>query len=144
MLCQQKRTQLPILNIDFAIENKRQTKQTKHSVTGDFCSNLDLNTAHDQNRLSQSAQKSSFDAVLRGRTESSSQLSSLLHYLSTRYQNSRYVGRYTSLSGIIQEYFNADRYKITRDVRDLSTSTESFHRFLRHYPLIRYQFTGHF
>ena len=42
MLCQQKRTQLPILNIDFVIENKT---QTKHSVTGDFCSNLDLNTA---------------------------------------------------------------------------------------------------
>ena len=55
MLCQQKGTQLPILNIDFAIENKTQTKQTKHSVTGDFCSNLDLNTAHDQNRRSQSA-----------------------------------------------------------------------------------------
>ena len=28
-------------------------------------------------------------------------------------------GRYTSLSDIIQEYFNSDRHKITRDVRDL-------------------------
>ena len=36
MLWQQKRTQLPILNIDFAIENKTRTKQTKHSVTGAF------------------------------------------------------------------------------------------------------------
>ena len=30
---------------DFAIENKTQTRQTKHSVTGIFCPNLDLNTA---------------------------------------------------------------------------------------------------
>ena len=88
MLCQQKRTQLPILNIDFAIENKTQTKQTKHSVTGDFCSNLDLNTAHDQNRLSQSLWRSSFEAVLLRRAESSLQLPFLLYYLSTMYQNS--------------------------------------------------------
>ena len=33
---------LPILNIDFAIENKTQTQQTKYSVTGIFCSSLDL------------------------------------------------------------------------------------------------------
>ena len=48
MLCQQKRTQLPILNIDIAIENKTQTQQTKHSVTGVFCSDLDLNTAREK------------------------------------------------------------------------------------------------
>ena len=34
MLWQQKRTQLPILNIDFFTENKTQTQQTKHAVTG--------------------------------------------------------------------------------------------------------------
>ena len=48
MLCQQKRTQLPILNIDFIIENKTQTQQTKHSVTGVFSSNLDLKTAREK------------------------------------------------------------------------------------------------
>ena len=42
MLWQQKRTQLSILKIDFAIENKTQTQQAKHSVTGTFCFNLDL------------------------------------------------------------------------------------------------------
>ena len=31
------------------------------------------------------------------------------------------------------EYFNADRHKITRDVRDLFVSSESFHGFLRHH-----------
>ena len=47
MLWQQKRTQLPILNMDFAIEqeNKTQTQQTKYSVKGIFYSNLDLNSA---------------------------------------------------------------------------------------------------
>ena len=34
--------QLFILWIDFAIENKTQTQQAKHSVTGTFCFNLDL------------------------------------------------------------------------------------------------------
>ena len=42
MLWQQKRTQLFILWIDFAIENKTQTQQAKHSVTGTICFNLDL------------------------------------------------------------------------------------------------------
>ena len=32
---------LHILNIDFSIEIKTQMQQTKHSVTGVFCSNLD-------------------------------------------------------------------------------------------------------
>ena len=36
MLRQQKRTRLPILNIDFALENKTQEQQTKYSVTGVF------------------------------------------------------------------------------------------------------------
>ena len=36
---------LPILNIDFAIENKTQTQQTNYSVTGVFCSSLDMKTA---------------------------------------------------------------------------------------------------
>ena len=35
----QKRTQLPILNIDFALENKTQKNQTKYSVTGVFREN---------------------------------------------------------------------------------------------------------
>ena len=52
MLWQQKRTELPILDIDFAIENKAQTQQTKHSVTKVFCSNLDLNTAGEKPSLS--------------------------------------------------------------------------------------------
>ena len=50
MFWQQKRTQLPILNIDFARENKTQTQQTEHSEKGIFNSNLDLNTAG-KNRL---------------------------------------------------------------------------------------------
>ena len=40
-----KRIQLPILGINFAIENKTQTQQAKDSVTGAFCSNLGLGTA---------------------------------------------------------------------------------------------------
>ena len=44
-MAKQKRTQFPILEIDFAIENKTQMQQTKHSVTGIFCFNLDLKTA---------------------------------------------------------------------------------------------------
>ena len=44
-MAKQKRTQFPILETDFAIENKTQTQQTEHSVTGIFCSNLDLKTA---------------------------------------------------------------------------------------------------
>ena len=50
MFWQQKRTQLPILNIDFARENKTQTQKTEHSEKGIFNSNLDLNTAG-ENRL---------------------------------------------------------------------------------------------
>ena len=52
MLWQPKQTQLPILNVDFAIEEKKQTKQTKHSVTGIFCSSLELNTAGEKLSLS--------------------------------------------------------------------------------------------
>ena len=52
MLWQQKRKQLFILMIDFAIENKTQTQQAKHSVTGIFCCNLDLNTAGEKPSLS--------------------------------------------------------------------------------------------
>ena len=52
ILWQQKRTQQPILKVDFAIENKTQTRQTKHSVTGIFGLNLDLNTAGKKPSLS--------------------------------------------------------------------------------------------
>ena len=45
MLCKQKRTQLPIITIDFAVENKTRRQLTNHSVTGALCSNLDQNTA---------------------------------------------------------------------------------------------------
>ena len=45
MLCKQKRTQLPIITIDFAEENKTRRQLTNHSVAGVFCSNLDPNTA---------------------------------------------------------------------------------------------------
>ena len=38
--------------IDFAIENKTQTQQAKHSVTGIFCCNLDLNTAGEKLSMS--------------------------------------------------------------------------------------------
>ena len=39
LLWRQKRTELPILNMDFAIEKKNSNavRQTKHSVTGSFC-----------------------------------------------------------------------------------------------------------
>ena len=43
---------LPILNIDFAVENKTQTQQTKYLVTGIFCSSLDLKTAGEKPLLS--------------------------------------------------------------------------------------------
>ena len=41
----QKRTQLLILKIDFATENRTQSQWTNHFVTRVFCSDLDLNTA---------------------------------------------------------------------------------------------------
>ena len=43
---------LLFLNIDFAIENKTQTQQTKYSITGGFCSSLDLKTAGEKPPLS--------------------------------------------------------------------------------------------
>ena len=52
MLWQQKRKQLFILMIDFAVESKTQTQQAKHSVTGIFCCNLDLNTAGEKLSMS--------------------------------------------------------------------------------------------
>ena len=52
MLCKQKRTQLPIITIDFAVENKTRRQLTNHSVTGVLCSNLDLNTAGEKPSLS--------------------------------------------------------------------------------------------
>ena len=39
---------IPILDIDFPIENKKQTQQTKRAVTGVFNHNLDLNTASEK------------------------------------------------------------------------------------------------
>ena len=38
MLCKQKRTQLPIITIDFAVENKTRRQLTNHSVAGVLCS----------------------------------------------------------------------------------------------------------
>ena len=52
---------LPIRNIDFTIENKTQTQQTKYSVTGVFCSILDLKTAGEEPPC-QFSSKSSFDS----------------------------------------------------------------------------------
>ena len=52
MVCKQKRTQLPIITIDFAVENKTRRQLTNHSVTGVLCSNLDLNTAGEKPSLS--------------------------------------------------------------------------------------------
>ena len=78
---------LPILNIDFDIGNKSQTKQTKHLVTGDFCSNLDLNTAHKKPSWSVCVEIFVCTVLLR-RAESCSQLPFLYH-LSTMYLNSR-------------------------------------------------------
>ena len=39
---------IPILDIDFPVENKKQTQQSKHAVTGVFHHNLDLNTASEK------------------------------------------------------------------------------------------------
>ena len=52
MLCKQKRTQIPIITIDFAVENKTRRQLTNHSVAGVLCSNLDLNTAGEKPSLS--------------------------------------------------------------------------------------------
>ena len=52
MLWQQKRKQLFIIMIDFAIENTTQTQQAKHSVTGIFCCNLDLNNTGEKLSMS--------------------------------------------------------------------------------------------
>ena len=57
----QKRTQRPILTIGFAIENKTQTQQTKHSVIGALSSILTW-TPRARNRLCYSSSKSSSDA----------------------------------------------------------------------------------
>ena len=90
MLWQQKRTQLPILNIDFPIENKTQTRWTKHSVTGVFCSNLALNSAGEKPSLSVFVEIFvRMHAVLLRRGEPYSQLPFLLYHLSTMYYNSQ-------------------------------------------------------
>ena len=39
---------IPILDIDFPVENKKKTQQTKHAVTGVFHHNLNLNTASEK------------------------------------------------------------------------------------------------
>ena len=54
MSWKQKRTSYPFLSqiSSQKKKNKTQTQQTKHSVTGDFCSNLDLNTAVEEPSLS--------------------------------------------------------------------------------------------
>ena len=90
MLWQQKRTQLPILNIDFPIENKTQTRWTKHSVTGVFCSNLALNSTGEKPSLSVFVEIFvRMHAVLLRRGEPYSQLPFLLYHLSTMYYNSQ-------------------------------------------------------
>ena len=88
----------------------------------------------------------SMHAVAVGRrSERYARLPFLLYYSSAMYHNSQQnffkvgIHRYRTL---FKEYFNAD--KITRNVRDLLVSKESFHSFLRHHSLIRYRSTEHF
>ena len=53
MLCKKKRTQLPIITIDFAVEKKKTLRQlTNYTVTIVLCFNLDLNTADEKLSLS--------------------------------------------------------------------------------------------
>ena len=130
MLWRQKRTQLPILKIDFAMENKTQKQQTKHLETEVSFSNLDLNTAREKPpSLSVFVEIFVWCTRLLRRAEPYSQLPFLLYYLRAIYNNSwksllkAGIHRYHTL---FQEYFNADRYKITRDLQE---STESFLQF---------------
>ena len=91
MLCGQERRQLLILNIDFVIENKTQTQQTKHSTTGIFCSNLDLNTAGGRETVVVTLCRNFrlMHAFLLCRVGPYSQLPFLIYYLITMYYNSR-------------------------------------------------------
>ena len=105
MLLQQKRTQLP------SIEYKTQTQQTKHSVAGVFCSNLELDTAGERPCLSVFVEifvwctRFSFVGL-----KPYSQLPFLFYYLSTMCHNfsvelaeGKYT--YTLLSNIISRVF---------------------------------------
>ena len=124
MLWQQKRTQLPILNPVFAIQNKTQTQQNRYSITGIFCSNLDLSTSGEKPSL-----KSSFDvrgSPSKGWTVLATSISSLpLEYDVSQLSVELAEGRYTSLSDIISRLFQ--RWLIQNYKR-----CESFHSFLRH------------
>ena len=144
MLWRQKRTQLPILKLISPWKTKKK-QQTKHLETEVSFSNLDLNTAREKPpSLSVFVKIFVWCTRLLRRAEAYSQLPFLLYYLRAIYNNSwksllkAGIHRYHTL---FQEYFNADRYKITRDLQE---STESFYSFLRHYQLIRYQSTRNF
>ena len=83
MLWQQERTQLSILNIDFSIENKTQTKQTKRSVTVVFVITLTW-IPQVTNRLWHSSTKSSLmHAAFLCRAEPYLQLPFLLRCIKT-------------------------------------------------------------
>ena len=111
-----------------------------------FCSNLDLNTAGGRETVFVTLCRNLrlMHAVLLRRAGPHSQLPFLIYYLITMYYNSWWrqvdiaIGHYfKSISTLIDT-------KITRDVRDLKMSTESFHSFLCYHPLIRYQSTEYF
>ena len=145
MLWRQKRTQLPILKLISPWKTKKKQQQTKHLETEVSFSNLDLNTAREKPpSLSVFVKIFVWCTRLLRRAEPCSQLPFLLYYLRAIYNNSwksllkAGIHRYQTL---FQEYFNADRYKITRDLQE---STESFHSFLHHHQLIRYQSTRNF
>ena len=92
---------LLILNINFAIENKTQTQQNKYSVTGNFCSYLDLNTAGENWIVFISLRRNFrlMHAVLLRRAEL------LLEYNVSQLSVELAEGRYTSLSDIISRVF---------------------------------------
>ena len=133
--------------IDFAVENKTQTQQTKHSLTGSFCSNLDLNTAGEKPSLSVFVKIfvwcTRFSFVGLNRTRN-------FHFLSTAWVRCiTTLGRacWRQLFIAIGHYFEnistltIQNYKICE--RFVGVNGE-FSQYLRHHPLIRYQSTGHF
>ena len=112
-LCSVPASKTPVTNTYHwslvVIENETQTQQTKYSVTGIFCSKLDLNTAGEKPSLSVFVKiffccaRFSFVGLNRTRNFSISPL--LLEYDVSQISVQLAEGRYTTLSNIISRVF---------------------------------------
>ena len=127
--------------MDFAKENKKQTQRTKLSVTGNFCSELDLNTAGEKPSLSVFVEifarrtPISFVGLTRNRNFN---FFLLLKYDVSQLSVKLAEGRYTPQSDIISRVFQ--RYLI-QNYKRLMWDFASVNRKFSQFPL---QFLNYF